>query len=106
MLQILLDSAILIMLMQSMSDGETGWGIAILISIVSAVALAVLTGGLALAIGFFLGLLLAGVIVAGILGVVVSALSGTGMQRSMMIAGIFVAAHIVIALGFHAMMAG
>lgn len=104
MLQILLDSAILIMLMQSMSDGETGWGIAIAVSVVTAIALAVLAAGLAQVLGFFLGIVLAGLIVVGLLGVVVSALSGTGMQRSMMIAGIFVAAHIVIALGMHFMM--
>ncbi len=103
MLGIAIDALVLMVLLKTINDDDIGFGTSILVALVASFGTSLLAGGLALVMGLG-GIALAVVIAAGLLGVAVSALFGVEIKRSFLIAGIFLAVHIGVRVGFHLML--
>ncbi len=102
MLQLLLDSVVLIALLKSFNDEEMG----LLKACLTSLFFSILTGVLAILfvvaigpIGLFVGLALS----AGLIGLVISWMFGIDVQRSILIGVIFIAAHFAIGMALNAL---
>jgi hypothetical protein len=101
MLMLLVDAVVLIVLLKAFNDDE--------ISLLKAALTALLTsiGTLILVVAFvsFMGpwgLIPAVTAAAVLLGLAISAMYGIDVKRSILIAGIFIAVHVVLSLGLQA----
>jgi len=102
MLQLLLDAVVLISLLKMFNDDEMGllsacftaFLFAVLTAVLSLIGVAVM--GLA---GLFVGLAIS----AGLIGLIVSAMFGIDVRRSILIAGIFIVCHVGVGMGLSAM---
>jgi len=102
MLGIVIDAAVLIVLLKTISEEEIGFGTALLVALGTSVGTMVLALGLASLLGLA-GVFVAAVLAAAALGAVVSALFGVEIKRSFMIGGIFMLVHVGMGIAFELM---
>lgn len=101
MLGIAIDAVVLIVLLKVVNDEDVGFGLAIIVALVTAFGTQALALGLESVIGLgIIGFLIAAVIAALLLGVAVSALFGVETKRSFLIATLFMVIHISVGVAF------
>jgi hypothetical protein len=103
MLGILIDAAVMMVLLKTISGEDVGFGTAILLGLGTSIVTFLLALGLGLVLGIVAGIVVAGVIGAAGLGVVVSALFGVEIKRSFLIGALFMVVHIGVGVAFELM---
>ena len=103
MLGIAIDALVLMALLKAVNDEDIGFGISIVVALVTSIGTTVLAVGLVSVMGIA-GIAVAGIIAAALLGVAVSALFGVEIMRSFLIGFIFMVVHIGVGIGFRIMM--
>jgi hypothetical protein len=97
MLQILIDAAVLMVVLNSLSGVEIGLGTAAIIALVASVGATLVAFGLFLVIGF-VGIILAAILMAVAVGLALSFFFGADLKRSCLIGAIFTVVHIGVGL--------
>ncbi|MHC4180755.1 MAG: hypothetical protein ACYSWU_24915 [Planctomycetota bacterium] len=103
MLGILIDAAVLMALLKTVTDEDVGFGTAVLVAIAAAIGTALLAFGLTAVMGVA-GIIVAAIVAAAGLGIAVSALFGVEIKRSFLISAIFMVVHIAVGVGFELML--
>jgi hypothetical protein len=98
-LLILIDAAVLVAMLKSITDDDISFGLACGLALGAAVAVAAGIYGLAQPMGPLMALIVVANGVGIILGVLISALFGTPLKQSFMVAGVFVLVHIGLSIG-------
>jgi hypothetical protein len=98
MLQILVDAAVLMALLKSLSGVEIGLGTAAVIALVASLGATFVAVGLILALGF-VGIILAAILVAVGLGIALSFFFGADLKRACLIGAIFTIVHVGVGFG-------
>ena len=101
MLLLIIDACVLLMLVKMFVNEDAGFLGAILLSLATSIGISILLGGLAAVIGALASILVSTVIGSAILGCAVSAVYGTDFKTGTKIAAIFLAVHLVCAIGLH-----
>ena len=99
-----IEAGILMVLLQSLNDNDVDFLPAAGFALFASIVTSVLSVALVAACGELLGLLLAGLAGAVVVGLAVALIFGGELKRSVMIGGIFVACHFGISLLFRLMM--
>lgn len=102
MLMLLIDAVVLIVLLKAFNDEELSLIKAGLTALLTSIGTLILVIALVSVMGPW-GLLPAVTAAAVLLGLAISAMFGIDVKRSILIAGIFIAVHVVLSLGLQAM---
>ncbi len=103
MLGILIDAAVLMVLLKTVSDQDVDFVTAVIVAIVAAIGTTALAFGLVSMMGIA-GIIVAAIAAAAGLGIAVSALFGVEIKRSFLIGAIFMVVHIGVGVGFQLML--
>ncbi|MBN1911378.1 MAG: hypothetical protein JW818_16665 [Pirellulales bacterium] len=102
MLLIAIDAAVLVFVLQAISNDELDFITAVIVALVASIGMNVLAIGLVSAMGMP-GLFLAAIIVTVLMGVAISAFFGVEIKRAFLAGAIFLATHIGVSFLFGAM---
>jgi hypothetical protein len=103
MLGIAIDAIVLMVLLKTIVSEDVGIGTLVLLSLAVSIGTSLLAFGLATVMGV-LGILVAAVIAAALLGVAVSALFGSEIKRSLLVGAIFMVVHLGVGIAFSVML--
>jgi hypothetical protein len=96
---LMIDAAVLLGLISAIYDTDISWGAAILIALGTSIGTMLAVGALGTVMSPILALLLCMVLVAGLLGVLISAMLGAAVKESFIISGLFMFIWLCIRIG-------